>query len=82
MITSLIEILELPNFGHMTTSTILFESFHKISLVTSWAEIMTSTPLFQNTCILRTPRVAIFANIIKIVTMFFKAIFKDSKKVK
>ena len=30
MITSLIEMLELPNFGHMTTSTIYFESRDKI----------------------------------------------------
>ena len=38
-------------------------------------------PLFQNAFDLRKPRVAIFADIIKIVTMFVKAIFKDSKKV-
>ena len=35
MITSLIEILELPNFGHMTASTIKFESRDNILLVTS-----------------------------------------------
>ena len=29
MITSLIEVLKLPNFGHMTTSTITFESRDK-----------------------------------------------------
>ena len=29
MITSLIEMLELPLFGHMTTSTIFFESRDK-----------------------------------------------------
>ena len=29
MITSLIEVLELPNFGHMTTSTIKLESRNK-----------------------------------------------------
>ena len=28
------------------------------------------------------PRVAIFAEIIKVVTMFIKIIFKDSKKLK
>ena len=43
---------------------------------------MTSQPLFQNTFNLRRPRVAIFAGIIKILTMFVKTIFKDSKKVK
>ena len=29
MITSFTEMLELPNFGHMTTSTALFESSEK-----------------------------------------------------
>ena len=32
--------------------------------------------------ILRQPRPPIFADIVKIVTMFIKIIFKDSKKVK
>ena len=40
MITSLIEILELLNFGHMTTYTIQFEPREKILLLTSWTEIM------------------------------------------
>ena len=35
MITSLIEILELPNFGHMTTSTIWFESRDNILMAES-----------------------------------------------
>ena len=39
MITSLKEMPDLPNFGHMTTSTIQFESRDKIILMT---EIMTS----------------------------------------
>ena len=43
---------------------------------------MTSQPLYQNTFILRKPWVAIFADIIKIVAMFIKTIFKDSKKLK
>ena len=34
--------LELPNFDHMATSTIKFESFDKILLVTSWTQILTS----------------------------------------
>ena len=42
MITSLIKMLELPNFGHMITSTIQFESRDKILLVTSQTEVMTS----------------------------------------
>ena len=49
MIASLIETLELPNFGHMITSTMSFESGDKILLMTSWSEVMTSQPLFQNT---------------------------------
>ena len=43
----------------------------------SWIEIMTSSPLFQNTFILGRPRVAIFADIIKIVIMFINAILKE-----
>ena len=43
---------------------------------------MASKPLFQNTAILRQPGVAIFGDIIKIVTTFIKAIIKDSRKVK
>ena len=46
MITSLIEILELPNFDHVTISTILYEHHHIIFLLTSWIEIMTSKTLF------------------------------------
>ena len=42
MITSLIEMLELPNLGHMTTSTINLESREKILLMTSLTEIVTS----------------------------------------
>ena len=37
---------------------------------------------FQSTLILRRPGVAIFADIIKIVTMFIITIIQDSKKVK
>ena len=42
MITSLIEIIDLANFGDMTSSTIKFESRDKILLVTSWTENVTS----------------------------------------
>ena len=82
MITSLIEILQVPNFGHMTTSTVSFESRDKILLVTSWIEIMTSQLLFQNTLILRRPRVVNFTDVIKIKIKFMKTTYKDSKKVK
>ena len=74
--------LELPNFRHMIKSTILFHARDKILLVTSWTDIMTSQPLFQNTFILRWPRVAVFADFIKIITMFIKTIFKVPKKFK
>ena len=50
--------------------------------MTSWTEIMTSKTLFQNTFILRRPRVTTSADIIKIVTVFMKTIFKNSEKVK
>ena len=41
-ITFFIEMLQLPNFGHMTTSIISFESRDKNMLVESWTGIMTS----------------------------------------
>ena len=43
---------------------------------------MTPLPLFQIISILRKARVAIFADIMKIKTMFTKTIFKDLKKIK
>ena len=43
-------------------------------------KIMTLKTLFQNTVILKKPRVAFFADIIEIVTMIIKKIFKHSKK--
>ena len=82
MINSLIEMLELSNSGHMNTSTVWFESLGKILLVTSLTEIMALSRFFQNTFILWMFRVANFADIIKIATMFIETTFKDSKKVK
>ena len=72
MITSLREMLELPSFGHMTVSTICYESLDKILLVRSWTEIMTSQPLLQHTFNLRRPVEANFADIIKIGTTLIK----------
>ena len=46
-------------------------------LVTSWTEIMMSLSLFQNTFILKRPRAANFADIIKTATIFIKTTFKD-----
>ena len=43
---------------------------------------MTPWTLSQNAFILRRPKVANFADIIKISTMFNKKTFKDSKKIK
>ena len=77
MINSLIKVLELPNLCHMTKSIVKFELHDKFSLMTSNAETITSQPLFLNIFILRRSRVAIFANIIKIVTIFVKKIFQD-----
>ena len=50
-------------------------------LVTWCTEIIMSQPLFKSNFILRRSGVAIFADIIKFVTMFIKKIFKDSGKV-
>ena len=40
MITSVINLQELPSFGHMTTHTTEFESCDKTLLVTSWTDIL------------------------------------------
>ena len=69
--------IELPNFAHLTTFTVQFESRDKIWLLTLWIEA-----IFQNTFILRRPGVANFDDIIKIVPIFIKTIFKDSRNVK
>ena len=50
-------------------------------MVTPHTKIMTSKTLFQNTFILRRPRGASFADIIKIVTMFIKKSLKSQKKL-
>ena len=68
--------LELLNFLYMASSRMYFESPDKIMLVTTWTEI------FQSTFISRRRRVANFVDIIKIGTMFIKATFKDSKRLK
>ena len=73
--------LELPNFGHMTTFTIRFQSRGNSLLVALWTKIMALQPLYQNAFILRRSAVANFATILKIPTIIKKS-FKDSKKVK
>ena len=81
VITSRIKALELLNFGHMNASTIQIESRDKILLVRSLTEIITSWSLFQNN-ILRRPGVAVFADIIKVITMFIKKSLKTQEKLK
>ena len=82
MITSLIVMLELLNFGYMTIFAIWFESHDKIPLVALWTEIMTLQPLHQNAFILRRTKVANFADMINIPTMFIKKPLKTQKKFK
>ena len=70
--------LELPNFGHMNTSTKKFGLCDKILLLSSLTEIMTSQALFQITSNSRRQGVVNFADIIKIEIMLIKLTYKDS----
>ena len=79
MITSLIEIAKLPNFGQMAKSTIKFVLRIKIC----WWCLDTNYDIFNSKFLfLRKPRVNIFADIIKILTIFIEKIYKGLKKVK
>ena len=49
-------------------------------LVKSWKEILTSQLLFQNTYVLRKPRVVHFADISEIETILLKKSLKTKKK--
>ena len=52
-------------------------------LLTSSTQIMISQPIFQKTVILRRPRVAIFADTIKIIARFIKKEYlKTREKLK
>ena len=64
----------------MTMLALQFESLDKILFVTPSTRIVTSGSLFQNSFILRRPRVANFTSIINIATIFIKTTFKNSKK--
>ena len=79
MITFLIQMIELPNSGQMTTCRIQFDSRDKIWLVASWTETMMS--LLKNVFILRRPRLANFADIIIIETMSITTIFNNLQKL-
>ena len=72
-ITSVLERLQLPNFGHMDRSTKYFESHNNFLM--SWTGIMTSYTLFQKTLTLRRPGVDNFADI-KIAIILIKATLK------
>ena len=82
MVTSLIKILKLPNFGDITKSTVLLSHVIKFCFWRHEQKLWTSKPFFRNPSILRKRRVANFADIIKIAAMFMKVTFKDWKKVK
>ena len=74
MITSFIEMLELPNVTHMTTSTVWFKSYDNILFVTYRNyDAITFT---SNRFILRGPGVPNFDDIIKTAVMFVKTIRK------
>ena len=72
--------LELPNFGNMAISTIKFES--RDNFFDDVMDINYNVITFISKYLYFKPRAAIFADIIKIITIFIRTIFKDSKKVK
>ena len=82
MVTSVIKMLKLPNFGHITKSTVLLRHVIKFCCWRHEQKLWTLKPLFRNPFILRKRRVANFADIIKIAAMFMKVAFKDWNKVK
>ena len=80
MITSLIEMLELPNFCQITTSTIWFDSCGKI-----FDDVMDKiydVIAFISKYLLRRPRLTNFVDIIEIATMFSKTTFNVKKMLK
>ena len=76
MTTSFTEMLELLNFGHMKTSAYNLNHMTKFC----WRrggrnhEVITFISKYR---FLRRPGLAIFADIIKIITIVIKKIFKD-----
>ena len=80
MKTSFIEMLELPNFGNMAISTIKFES--RDNFFDDVMDINYNVITFISKYLYFKPRAAIFADIIKIITIFIRTVFKDSKEVK
>ena len=91
MTTSVIVMLELPSFGHMTTPTKQFVSRDKnlvgdviIYIYTLYIYIYIYIYIYYNATafILKKNTVANFADFIKIVTMFIKQHLKISTKLK
>ena len=79
MITSLIEMLQLPNFGHMTQYNFSCKiNFFDDFIVRNYDVITVILKYLY----LRRPGEVSFADITKIVTMFIKKIFECSKKLK
>ena len=76
MITPQVEMLEVPNFGHMTTSTIQFGSRDNICWLGHRQKLDIITFISKHLYFKQT-RVANFADIIKIVTIYVKITFKD-----
>ena len=63
----------------MNTSTIEFQSRDKILFLTTWTEIITSQPLFQNTFILRRPGAVNYPDI-KITIILIKNEMRHKSK--
>ena len=84
MITSLKEILDLPRVLQLVTWPHLQYNLSNVIKFCWWRHglRLRRHNLFQNTSLLRRTRVANFNDIIKILTMFIKKTFKDSKKLK
>ena len=74
MITSLIEMLELPNFRYMTTLHYNLNHVIKFFIDKSY-DVITFINVFINVFILRRSRIANFTDIIKTATMFSKTTF-------
>ena len=80
MITSLIEMQELPKFRHMNTYAIYLIQVMKFCWWRHGQELWRHNLYFKMPFYLRRPRVANFTDIIKIATMFITETFKVSKE--
>ena len=72
-------VLRLMGRGGVSQTTLLLPNrFYPENVGIGPKIFLTSKSLFQNAVVLRRPRVDIFGDIMKVVTMFTKTIFKDS----